>query len=1008
MDIERLKNLITAYQKHFWQYSSKEYNETNVRNEFVNPFFEILGWDVLNKRNLPQHMREVRHEASVLVKEEGRNKKKKPDYAFYLGSEVCFFLETKKPAVNIMESKESAFQTRRYGWNGNLKVSVLTNFTDLIIYDTTIRPNENDDVTTAMVAHFHYTDYEEQIDEISRLLSYKSITSGTFQEIFANRNSSIKKEPFDQYFLNQISAWRLKLGQYIFEMSSNIDEESLNIFVQRLINRIVFLRICEDRNLDEYAQLKNIQNFGELKKIFRDADKKYNSGLFDLLDEERIKIADQVLIDIFKELYYPNSCYEFSIVDPYIIGQIYELFLEEKLAIQEKRLKIIKKPEIVDAQGVVNTPKNITDIVVKETLEPLYQTNSFHQWETYHVLDICCGSGNFLLSAYEYIVNQYITYFVENDMEQAISSGWIIPKGEDAYALSYIRKVLILKNNIFGVDIDSLAVEVAKFSLLIKLIEDSSLNEMQDYRKSHHCKILPNLDDNIKNGNSLVSADYLKYNDTLFCDSYLVQKIKLFDFKSEFGIEKFDAIVGNPPYIRVQNLVQYSKSEYEYFKSGMSGFDSAQSELLDKYYLFLERGLQLLSSKGKLGYIIPHKFMLIKTGKVLRSILSNKKCVSKIIHFGIEQVFVGRSTYTCLLFLDSVVRKDFKIGFVNDLARYYATGNINLRKYPIEYLSEASWSFLSEDILNVLEDIKDKCHPLAEYADIFVGLQTSADNIYIIKPESVSEGYVSFFDKNGVLQAVEERILKPCIYDVSLEKYDKIEANRMMIFPYHIVDGKPFLYSIEEMKSQFPKTWIYFEMFKDELEKRKRTDKKPERWYGFGRSQSLKRFSGKEHLICPVLSTEGNYVFDDASICFTGGGNGPFYGIEMKQDTKESIFYIQALLNHWLLERVVKSKASKFRGDYYSHGKQFIEKLPIYKIDFEDSNETKIHDHIVDSVRKLMQLKKERDELRTREQRKSFESLINMEERCLEEYITNLYGAKAVVKEISDEDERRI
>lgn len=177
MDMERLKNLITAYQKHFWQYSSKEYNETNVRNEFVNPFFEILGWDVLNKRNLPQHMREVRHEASVLVKEEGRNKKKKPDYAFYLGSEGCFFLETKKPAVNIMESKESAFQTRRYGWNGNLKASVLTNFTDLIIYDTTIRPNENDDVTTAMVAHFHYTDYEEQIDEISRLLSYKSITS---------------------------------------------------------------------------------------------------------------------------------------------------------------------------------------------------------------------------------------------------------------------------------------------------------------------------------------------------------------------------------------------------------------------------------------------------------------------------------------------------------------------------------------------------------------------------------------------------------------------------------------------------------------------------------------------------------------------------------------------------------------------------------------------------------------------------------------------------------------
>ena len=1008
MDKERLKNLIAAYQKHFRQYSDKEYNETNIRNEFVNPFFEILGWDVLNKKNLPQHMREVRHEVSVLVEEGGRSKKKKPDYAFYLGSEICFFLETKKPFVNIMESRESAFQTRRYGWNGNLKISVLTNFTDLVIYDTTIRPNENDDVTTAMVAHFHYTDYERQVDEISRLLSYKSVTSGMFQEIFADRNSSIKKEPFDQYFLNQITAWRLKLGQNIFELSSNIDEESLNIFVQRLINRIVFLRICEDRNLEAYAQLKNIHGFDELKRIFIDADKKYNSGLFDLLDEERIKIADQVLLDIFKELYYPNSCYEFSIVDPYIIGQIYELFLEEKLAIQENELKIIKKPEIVDAQGVVNTPKNITDIVVKETLESLYQTNRFDQWERYHVLDICCGSGNFLLSAYEYIVNRYIAYFVENEKEQAILNGWIIPKGESLYALSYERKVFILRNNIFGVDIDSLAVEVAKFSLLIKLIEDSSLDEMQDYRKILHCKILPNLDDNIKNGNSLVSIDYLKYNDTLFCDSYLVQKIKVFDFEREFGIKKFDAIVGNPPYIRVQNLVQHSKSEYEYFKSGMSGFNSAQSELLDKYYLFLERGLQLLSSKGKLGYIIPHKFMLIKTGKVIRSILANKKCVSKIVHFGTEQVFAGRSTYTCLLFLDGAARKSFEIGFVKDLARYYAVGNMSLRTYPIGYLSEAPWSFLSEDILNVLESVQNKCRPLSWYADIFVGLQTSADIIYIIKPENISEGYVSFFDKDGVLQSVEESILKPCIYDVSLEKYDKIEANRMMIFPYHIVDGKPFLYSAEEMKNQFPKTWIYFETFKDELEKRKRTDKKPERWYGFGRSQSLKRFSGADHLICPVLSTEGNYVFDDTSICFTGGGNGPFYGIEMKQGTRESIFYIQALLNHWLLERVVKSKASKFRGDYYSHGKQFIEKLPIYKIDFEDFNEMKIHDHIVDSVKKLMQLKAGRDGQRTREQRKSFERLINMEEKRLEEYITNLYGAKEVAREISDEDESRI
>ena len=180
MQNNRLIELVRAYAEHFAQYRRTDYNETEVRNDFINPFFEILGWDVLNKKKLPQHLREVKHEASVYVEEDGENRKKKPDYAFHLGTEVCFFLETKKPSVNIMENKEAAFQTRRYGWNGNLKASILSNFTDMIIYDTSIRPSENDEVSKAMIAHYHYTEYVDKFIEISRLLSYASVGSGEF------------------------------------------------------------------------------------------------------------------------------------------------------------------------------------------------------------------------------------------------------------------------------------------------------------------------------------------------------------------------------------------------------------------------------------------------------------------------------------------------------------------------------------------------------------------------------------------------------------------------------------------------------------------------------------------------------------------------------------------------------------------------------------------------------------------------------------------------------------
>ena len=405
MEKDRLLKLVEAYQEHFKQYNRPDYNETEVRNDFVNPFFEILGWDVQNKKNLPQHLREVKHEASVFVEENGKQVKKKPDYEFHVGSTPYFFLETKKPNVDIMTSKEAAFQTRRYGWNGNLEISVLSNFTDLVIYDTSVRPEENDKPSVAQVAHFHFTEYVDKFDEISRLLSYETVISGDFEKTFANISSSLKKEPFDKYFLSQIKKWRLVLSKDIIKHNSIVKQGTLNIFVQKLINRIVFLRICEDRELEKYESLKNIGTYAELKRVFVAADKKYDSGLFELIEAEQFEISDSILVDIFKELYYPNSCYEFSIVDPFIIGQIYELFLEEEIVIKDGIVVAERKPEIVDSQGVVNTPKNIADIIVKTTLAPLFSDEKFTEWDSYRIADICCGSGNFLLSAYEFIIN---------------------------------------------------------------------------------------------------------------------------------------------------------------------------------------------------------------------------------------------------------------------------------------------------------------------------------------------------------------------------------------------------------------------------------------------------------------------------------------------------------------------------------------------------------------------------------------------------------------------------
>lgn len=993
----RLQVLVKTFRENYAQYQRATYNETQVRVDFVNPLFQLLGWDIMNEAGLPQHLREVIHEATVLVEENGTHRSKKPDYSFRVGTETLFFLETKKPFVNIAADRSPAFQLRRYGWSGNLKVSVLTNFTDLYIYDCTIRPIEGDEIGTALIAHYHYTEYEEKFDEIYSLLSKESALNGEFQRIFSNVHGAIRHEPFDAYFLEQIRGWRMQLGTDIVKNNPAIDTETLNIFVQKILNRSIFLRICEDKNLEKYESLKKVTTYNELKHLFSVADQKYDSGLFEMLDEDRFVISDTVIIEIFQSLYYPNNSYEFGVVDPYIIGQIYELFLDESLAIlADGQVISVQKPEVVDAQGTVNTPKNITDIIVSEVLGALYEEKTLEEVARYRIADICCGSGNFLLSAFEYVVNYHIEYLRQNGLEEALQSGKLYQlPGTQKLFLSYDQKRTILKNLIYGVDIDPLAIEVTKFSLLLKVLEDSSAEELDDYHAKTHNRILPNLDENIKLGNSLVDSKYAHYNHAVYQNLQLMNKLRMFDWNCEFAGGKFDAIIGNPPYIRVQNMVHYSPEEYTFYKSSQSGYVTANAETLDKYYLFIERAVSLLRDNGVMGYIVPHKFMNIKSGEELRDLLSSHGYVRKIIHFGTHQVFRNRSTYTCILIMSKHPNAEFKIGFVQDLNHFLFEHDVDYTTYDTHYLSRQPWAFLPQTLLAQLKKTEPHCEPLSSLADIFVGVQTSADNIYIIHAEREDHSFVYGHERNGTEIKIEKDILRKSVYDAKLTSYEKIEANSYIIFPYKEVDGKPKLYDIEEMEDCFPNALEYLNRHKEALNKRNMPNRTDLNWYAFGRSQSLKRFMSGKHLIWPVLSLSSNYVYDDEMVVFTGGGNGPFYGLQMKQSARESIFYVQAILNHWLMELLVKSKASTFRGDYYSHGKQFVAALPIYRVNFDNPIEVQKHDDIVRCVETIMQLKEQVKRARNITERTVLERSASTVNHELNTLIDTLYQVDA-------------
>ena len=419
---------------------------------------------------------------------------KKPDYTFRLFSERKFFLEAKKPFVSIEKNPEPAKQLRRYGFTARLKISVLSNFEYLAIYDCSSKVQEDDAVNKYLLRLYHYTEYIDKFDEIKSLLSKETVYSGKFDKDWQYIEENLKKFSVDKLFIEQINDWRLLLGKEIFKFYPDIKENLLNDYVQSYLNSIIFLRVCEDRNLEEYQTLLSFANkkdFQILLNKFIEADKKYNSGLFKLaFKKEIVKNNSSVFWDIIKQLYYPESSYSFSVFSSDILGNIYEIFISDKLSIINNGIVLQAKPENVD-RDVITTPNFIIQEILKQTLIPYCQNKNENEILNIKIADISCGSGAFLLEAYQVLNDILIDYYLKIDNSKLIQTAI------NTYKLSFETKRKII-SCIYGIDKDFNAVESARFGLLLKLLESEDINSVSNYKP-----ILPDLSKNIEFGNSL-------------------------------------------------------------------------------------------------------------------------------------------------------------------------------------------------------------------------------------------------------------------------------------------------------------------------------------------------------------------------------------------------------------------------------------------------------------------------------------------------------------------------
>ena len=627
-------DLVERYYRYAADYTSASYNETQVRHEFIDPLFEALGWDINNKQGYAEAYKDVIHEDSLKI----GGTTKAPDYAFRIGGTRKFFLEAKRPSTNIKDDIGPAYQLRRYAWSAKLSLSVLTDFEEFAVYDCRIRPKKGDKASVARVNYYKFEKYTEKWDEIKSIFSREAILKGSFDKYADGNKRRRGTAGVDNAFLEEIENWRTILARNIALRNPTLSIRELNAAVQRTIDRIIFLRIAEDRGIETYGQLQVLKNgkdvYKGLAQLFRGADDRYNSGLFhfrkgDGSDETRdtftldLNIDDKTLTPILGSLYYPESPYEFSVLPADILGQVYERFLGKVVRFSGKRVVIEEKPEVKKAGGVYYTPTHIVQYIVENTLAPLLKDRTPAQVSSSNkrikdstplrVLDPACGSGSFLLEAYRYLLAWYQAWYVEDGPEKHAKGKEpkLLEMTTGHWCLTLAERRRILLTHIYGVDIDPQAVEVTKLSLLLKVLEGEDMAARAKQREFFRVRALPDLGNNIRCGNSLISSEFFSEQRLHLFSEDEQFRINVFDWLDEFPFlndtDGFTAIIGNPPWISLTGKFRnevYSKGERDYLVRRYQG----NSYMPNMYEYFITKGLELLAPNGYFSFIVPDRF----------------------------------------------------------------------------------------------------------------------------------------------------------------------------------------------------------------------------------------------------------------------------------------------------------------------------------------------------------------------------------------------------------------
>lgn len=918
---EKLQDLVDRYQNAIGNGQLLNASEATMRT-WIDELLSVFGWNVQNTHQVLTEHSLSKEEKKKLNQIGSTNTR--PDYTLVNGNVVLAFVDAKNRTADIENDKEIAFQIRSYGWSINAPFSIVTNFETIAIYDCSYMPKASDYANKARIVFFKYNQYVDNFEFLDSFLSRANIISENVKFVAKKTNS------LDETFSKLLSDMRKKLAKAILD-SNQIDEvHILSYYVQTIINRILFIRVCETRGLEKEGLLKEFagNDFWEKFKTcsYIDFYDRYDGPMFKRIPPlQSLKISNQVFADFIENLYYPSP-YRFDVIPLKTLSDIYDLYLGYQLVIKDDVVTDELKSEFKKSNGAVTTPTKLVGQVIESTLPTHYLNHhTASQLLNLKVIDIACGSGVFLIGIYDYLVK---------NIEKKISNGDEFPQKyytllNDKAILTIEGRKAIINHCIFGVDINPEATEVAKLSLSLKLIDSY---QPKDFEKVGllGSQILSGIGINIKCGNSLVGADIETVCPSIKKDIPQLQATNAFDWKSAFpdvfSKGGFDFVIGNPPYVEVKNynvglpcMASYIKSVYTSSKNGK----------IDLAIPFIEKGIQVLNSNGRLGYIIQKRFFKDQYGKSVRKFLTGKNhyLLNGIYDYEENDLFSGRTTYVAILVCDKNSDNNRNVWYVN------STDTNKSQLLSANTLGETPWNFENAKLNALRLRLSKELGTLQDVCHVKVGVQVLWNDAFQIVADKVENGLIHGHSKIDKDVTIEYEACKPLLCNEHFAPLTKREYKTFALFPYHVSDdGNVKELGFTEYAALYPKAGAYLTKHKKVIckhvqtlpEKNKAYNKK-EHWHLFTRANNHGAICQKLCVPMTAQYPQAAVILDKHIYC----DNANMFFIQIDSINETKLYALAGIINSTIFNTFARVIANPQRGGYFKFNKQFLDPVPV-------------------------------------------------------------------------------